>query len=182
MTTTITIQPGQPGNGLDYDVHRSVPYPFHIDAGTGACTRGRGTSDLGEAPEGSPWRLIGFQSGDIQELVLGFADFTQDPSRAVGLVPVFTDAEVGIFALREPVTDVTDHRTSAKSTIRPVQTWKHSRKGLIRGVVVGDRGEFLDIELVEDHAITVLSAGDDGYRAAGEVISVRASLLTGVTA
>jgi hypothetical protein len=109
MSTTITVQPGQPGMGMDYDVRQPLPYPFHIDADTGRCVRGRGTADLGEAPEDQPWGLVGFQRGNVQRLVLTVDDFVRDPQAAVGLVPVFV-GNGSIFALTVPVTDVTDHR------------------------------------------------------------------------
>lgn len=57
---------------------------------------------------------------------------------------------------------------------KQVQTWNHSRKGRIRGVVLADRGGWLDILLAEDVAgITEAWRKDD-------VISVRASYLTEV--
>lgn len=110
MAHIISIQPGQPGRGMDYDVRLPLPYPFHINVKTGDCTHGRGTADLGEAAVNAPWQLLGFQRGRRQELVLTLAEFAADPQQAMGLVPVFVDAS-GIFALTEPITNVTDHRT-----------------------------------------------------------------------
>jgi len=106
MSNVISIQPGQPGEGMGYNVHKPLPYPFHIDPETGRCIRGRGTADLGEAPPGDPWVLVGFQTGDVQHVVLFLREFAQDPQKAVGLVPVFID-ERGMFALTVPITNVT---------------------------------------------------------------------------
>ncbi len=108
MSTTITLQPGQPGQGMVYDVHQPLPYPFHIDVPSGDCVHGRGTHAFGDAPAGGPWRLIGLQRGDEQSLVLTFPQFVNDPQSAVGLVPVFVD-ESGIFALDVPITSATVH-------------------------------------------------------------------------
>lgn len=110
MNTVITIQPGQPGMGLDYDVHQPLPYPFHIDPATGDCTRGRGTPEFEPDMNAgdSPWRLIGFQESDIQEVVLTLDEFVADPQAAVGLVPVFVDANDGFFNLTVPITAVHD--------------------------------------------------------------------------
>lgn len=109
MARSITIQPGQASMGMDYDVHQPLPYPFHIDPDTGLCRRGRGTADLGEAPAGKPWQLLGFQACDMQCLVLTFADFVKRPTWAVGLRPVFSDRTGGVFALTVPITGVTEH-------------------------------------------------------------------------
>lgn len=117
MSTTISIQPGQSSEGMGYNVHKPLPYPFHIDADTGYCICGRGTADLAEAPTGRPWRLLGFQrERDVQLVDLLFKDFIADPMHAIGMFPVFADLD-GVFNLTEPVTNVTDHRV-----IRPVET------------------------------------------------------------
>lgn len=116
MSTTriLSIQPGQPGEGMDYNVRKPLPYPFHIDADTGQCVRGRGTEALGDVPAGAkPWVLVGFQRGNVQRLVMTVDDFVRDPQAAVGLVPVFADRG-SIFALTEPITDVTE--TGADTT------------------------------------------------------------------
>jgi len=109
----ITIQPGQPGQGMGYDVHQPIPYPFHIDTETGDCIRGRGTHELGDAPLGMPWRLIGFQRGTKQRLEFLFADFVHNPQKAVGRRPVFSDGRGGIFNLTEPITGVRSHEQKA---------------------------------------------------------------------
>lgn len=103
MSITISIQPGQPGEDMTYNVRKPLPYPFHIDANTGDCIRGRGTVDLGDARDYKrPWRLLGFQSGDVQTVVLTFDQFVARPQLAVGLRPVFVDHE-DIFSLTEPI-------------------------------------------------------------------------------
>lgn len=61
-----------------------------------------------------------------------------------------------------------------------VQTWRHSRKGLITGIVIKDDGEFVDIELTEDHKLRLASRFSDPNYERGEVISVRKSFLTEV--
>ncbi|WP_263121154.1 hypothetical protein [Cellulomonas sp. RIT-PI-Y] len=107
MATTITIQPGQPGQGMRYNVRQPLPYPFHIDADTGDCVRGRGTAELGDDPTGTtPWRLLGFQTGAVQELTLTFRQWLSDPEAGRGLFPVFIDWRGSIFHLTEPITDV----------------------------------------------------------------------------
>lgn len=107
MKRTITIQPGQPGEGMDYNVNKPLPYPFHIDAETGDCTHGRGTDRCdGVLPGRMPWRLIGFQLvRDVQEVDLLVEDFVVDPTRAVGMFPVFIH-EGDIFNLETPITNV----------------------------------------------------------------------------
>lgn len=184
MSTTITVQPGQPGMGMDYDVRVPLPYPFHIDATTGDCTRGRGTTDQDEATNGRPWRLIGFQAGDVQELVLTLVDFASDPQAAYGLVPVFVDGK-SPFALGVPVIDVIDHRpTDPKLTPDAllVQVWHHARRGRIRGAIVARNGDWLDIPLVGNQKLRYLSVRSDPRHGDGDVITVRASLLTEVAA
>ncbi|MBO9556730.1 hypothetical protein [Cellulomonas sp.] len=118
MSTVVTIQPGQPGMGLDYDVREPLPYPFHVDVATGDCTRGRGTAEAGDDPTGTtPWRLLGFQRGDVQELVLTLRDFAADPQSAVGLVPVFLNWRGGVFSLAVPITNVTVHGTTDHAAV-----------------------------------------------------------------
>lgn len=108
MSTTITIQPGQPGEGMDYDIRKPLPYPFHIDVTNGDCVHGRGT-DRFDVPAGRmPWRLIGFQNlRDVQQVDHSLADFVADPEGvAVGHYPVFIH-EGDIFNLDVPITNVT---------------------------------------------------------------------------
>ena len=35
--STITIQPGQDGEGMVYNPRKSLPYPYHLDPETGDC-------------------------------------------------------------------------------------------------------------------------------------------------
>ena len=35
--STITIQPGQYGEGMVYNVRKPLPYPYHLDPETGDC-------------------------------------------------------------------------------------------------------------------------------------------------
>lgn len=103
--TTITIQPGQPGMGLEYDVRQPLPYPFHIDSATGDCVRGRGTADLDAALK-RPWRLIGFQQDpDVQRVDLLLEQWRDDPQGAVGMYAVFS-VGTAFFNLTEPITGV----------------------------------------------------------------------------
>lgn len=63
-----------------------------------------------------------------------------------------------------------------------VQTWHHSRKGLITGTIIKDTGEFVDIELATDQTLQLVSRFVDSNLEQGEVISVRKSFLTEVPA
>lgn len=66
-----------------------------------------------------------------------------------------------------------------------VQTWRHSRRGLIRGVIVqkfgeGTDDEWWDVEYVGDQRVSLISNFADPRRESGEVERVRASLMTEV--
>lgn len=104
---TITIQPGQPGEDMDYNVHKPLPYPFHINTENGDCVHGRGTDEF-DLPKGRmPWRLIGFQIlRDVQELDHTLEEFIEHPEAiAIGHYPVFIH-EGDIFSLDVPITSV----------------------------------------------------------------------------
>lgn len=104
---TITIQPGQSGEGMDYNVRLPLPYPFHVDVDTGDCVRGRGTVDVGDAPAGRSWRLLGFQATlEQQTLDVILQEFVADPELAVGKYPVFLGPDSGFFNLTLPITHV----------------------------------------------------------------------------
>ena len=105
MTTNIlSIQPGQPGEGMYYNVHKPLPYPFHVDASTGDVRVGPQTGN-------EAWRLIGFQPAvDTQRVDLWREVFVVDPRKAVGMFPVFVDANGGMFSLDVPVLKVADNR------------------------------------------------------------------------
>lgn len=102
MTKIITIQPGQHGEGMGYNVLKKLPYPFHIDTETGKCVRGQGVS------KNFAWELLGFQNGAVEEIVISFEQFVANPRRSVGRHAVFATAS-GIAALKVPITDYTVH-------------------------------------------------------------------------
>ena len=63
-----------------------------------------------------------------------------------------------------------------------VKTWRHSRKGLITGMVVGSEdGEFITIRAVGDQKISLASREGDPWLDDGDEISVRKSFLTEVS-
>lgn len=61
-----------------------------------------------------------------------------------------------------------------------VRRWIHGRKGPIRGVIVWENDEWMDVRLVGDHEIRYLSVTQrlDGPTDDGEVLRVRKSFLT----
>lgn len=66
-----------------------------------------------------------------------------------------------------------------------VRTFRHSRKGLLTGVVLRDDGEWVHLRLVGDHDPNRMYHSE-AYRAGapsehGETLTVRKSLLTEVT-
>lgn len=107
--TAITLQPGQPGEGLGYNVRKPLPYPLFVDR-DGYTENVPGFALAGRAGrrEDLP-KLIGFQEGEVQTVVLFREDFLVDPSAAVGLCPVFA-AEGSMFALTVPITEATATR------------------------------------------------------------------------
>lgn len=105
-TNTLSIHPGQPGEGMNYNVNKPLPYPYHVDADTGDVKPGPQTNN-------ESWRLLGFQpDADTQHVEVWREDWLNEPNTAVGLVPVFVDADGGMFSLDVPVTRVTDHRVT----------------------------------------------------------------------
>lgn len=62
-----------------------------------------------------------------------------------------------------------------------VRTWDHARKGRIRGVIIEDTGEWLNIALVGDQTVGYVSRTIDPHHDDGDVLTVRKSLLTEVT-
>lgn len=99
MTKIITIQPGQHGEGMGYNVLKKLPYPFHIDGETGKCVRGQGVTKT------FTWRLMGFQNRK-EEIILTREQFHLTPHRAIGKYAVFYTGS-GITALTVPITDFT---------------------------------------------------------------------------
>lgn len=80
----ITIQPAQTTSATaEYDPHKSLPYPYHIEPG--------GVVGRQDFWRGSPSRLMGFQRGTECRVVLTIDEFEKQPERAVGFCPVFID-------------------------------------------------------------------------------------------
>lgn len=106
----VTLHIGQ-GYSTAYDPRLPLPYPFHINAATGDCVHGRGTSDIepGVSPS-RPWRLLGFQADSmIQRLDVTLTEALGNPAgRIVGKLPVFIDGSGTIFALAAVITGVTE--------------------------------------------------------------------------
>lgn len=64
-----------------------------------------------------------------------------------------------------------------------VQTWRHSRKGLITGTIVSRSGEWVDIRLASDHRLSYMADANRGrVDGEGEVLRVRESHLREVEA
>ena len=96
----ITIQPGQPGEGMEYNPLKSLPYPYHINPDTGDVAR----QDFWQ---GDPARLLGFQaSRDVQRVSLWLSDFSTAPAKAVGMFPVFLRRDGSMYNLADPITSV----------------------------------------------------------------------------
>ena len=95
----------------EYDVHRPLPYPFHLDADGNVLRQ--------EFWRGEPVKLLGFQySPDAQEIGLLAEDWLPTaasyhssnvvgPTAVVGLWPVFLDADGSIWSHVYPVDGVT---------------------------------------------------------------------------
>lgn len=97
----IQIQPGQPGEGMNYNVNKPLPYPWHIDPKNGNV----GRQDFWK---GDPLRLLGFQdTAEVQRLDMMFGAFVADPEAAVGKFPVFLKKGGGMYNITEPITSVT---------------------------------------------------------------------------
>lgn len=97
--STITIQPGQEGEGMVYNVRKPLPYPYHLDPETGDCM---------EPFEGE--RLIGFSNvpfADPTNLLIREDWASGDVQRAVGMFPVFVSKGGGIYTLTLQTTGVT---------------------------------------------------------------------------
>lgn len=98
----ITIQPEQVRDGVASDgtpLYR-LPYPFHIDAGSGEVQR----QDFWR---GDPEKIIGFQvDADRQQVDLWWDDVAVDPLKAVGKFPVFTSRRGGIWTYRVAIETV----------------------------------------------------------------------------
>lgn len=97
----ISIQVANMPDG-SYDVHKEMPYPFHITDELGAV----GRQDFWK---GEPARLLGFQRGDAHRVDVTAATFWHLPEQVVGMRPVFQDADGGIWSHMNPITHVTVH-------------------------------------------------------------------------
>lgn len=87
----------------DYDVHKPMPYPYHIGDANGAV----GRQDFWN---GEPERLIGFQATRKRQVVdLFAAKFWDEPAQAIGMYPVFQDRDGGVWNMSYPVTEVVVH-------------------------------------------------------------------------
>ena len=101
---TISLQPGQPDEGMGYNPRKPLPYPIHVHPDW-SCSNVPGYAMLGQDDLRKP-RLVGFQrttTPDPTGLVLADDDWLADPDVAVGMFPVFvTRGEM--FNLTVPVT------------------------------------------------------------------------------
>ncbi len=94
----ISIQPGQPGEGMHYNVHKPLPYPFLIDTDTGNV----GRQDFWK---GEPAALVGFQRELTEQRIdITVSSFAQNPDTVVGMFPVFTNDAGNFYTLTTPVT------------------------------------------------------------------------------
>ena len=104
---TITIQPGQPDEGMGYNVAKPLPYPWHIDTESG---------EVGhqEFWNGEPFRLLGFQkNAQVQMVDLMLDQFVENPNLAVGMYAVFSDKDGGMYNITVPITHV--HSVTVKA-------------------------------------------------------------------
>ena len=82
-----------------YDPRKVLPYPYHIEE--------NGIVGSQEFWKGDPARLLGFQNGNVQRIVLTARDWWQGaPEAAQGLHPVFVTTDGDMWAETRPVTSV----------------------------------------------------------------------------
>lgn len=99
MGKIITIHRGNTPSG-EYDVHKPLPYPYHVEAETG---------DVGrqEFWHGTPLRVLGFQQdADIQIVDLSWREAAAVPDRIVGMFPVLLHKSGGIYNETCPITKI----------------------------------------------------------------------------
>lgn len=89
-----SLQPGQVGRKYDddYDPMLPKPYPIHLSDAL--------------IDQFSADKLIGFQRGEFQSIVLHTYDFEESPQKAIGLVPVFSDGDK-FYAFPSAIASVT---------------------------------------------------------------------------
>jgi hypothetical protein len=105
---TISIQPANTPSGA-YDVNTPLPYPYHLIVPGEVDKFDPLAVDRQDFWQGDPERLVGFQRGDVQEVVLWPGDFVADPESAVGLRPVFTTTDGDMFTITNPIDSVSTH-------------------------------------------------------------------------
>lgn len=107
MTNTITLQPGQPDQGMGYDPKLPLPYGIHVDRDTLECCNVPGCPDSFYPEDGNYPKLIGFQATaepDPEGILLA-DEWLADPELAVGMFGVFTD-DGEMFNITVPITSV----------------------------------------------------------------------------
>lgn len=108
--TTITIQPGQPGEGMEYNPAEPLPYPIFVgDDDRCENVPGYPPNRVGVERDTLPI-LVGFQPDvETQSVDLLAEDWRRDPSTAIGMVPVFFEPggiSEGMFSLAVQITSV----------------------------------------------------------------------------
>lgn len=104
-TSTVSIQPAQGETVGEYDVHKPLPYPFHIEPD--------GSVARQDFWQGTPARLAGFQV-DPKVMKVEIFDFQwladlDTVERVVGMHAVFIDSSGSMWTDRRPVERVTVH-------------------------------------------------------------------------
>lgn len=96
-----TLQPAQTSDpAAPYDPKLPLPYPFHIEDD--------GSVARQDFWRGDPAKLVGFQRGNVQRVVLTVEDWIAgDADAAVGLKPVFVDSDGDLWNDDRPVQTVT---------------------------------------------------------------------------
>lgn len=97
-STKITFQQANTESG-EHDVKSPRPFPVTVDAET---------FELDAAPLDAV-KLLGFQEGRINRIVVFAAEFAKNPELALNRCPVYLDGKGGFFAIALPVNSVTIH-------------------------------------------------------------------------
>lgn len=108
MNDVITLQPGQPGQGMGYDPLLPLPYGIHVDRETLACRNVPGCPASFQPNDGDYPKLVGFQPtvDPDPEAVLLASDWLDEPELAVGTFAVFIE-DGDMFNITVPITGVT---------------------------------------------------------------------------